>query len=125
MFPSPALCVVRSKTNIYLRAEAERGPELAEVDSPLYTLLDNSIPSSILLIHLADLSRIIESMMADVFSTRLIKLPRKDLVTHRVAKLEELNLRLFQWHTALPETFAWNQWTPTTQTLPPQLTILQ
>lgn len=63
--------------------------------------------------------------MAELFSTKLIKLPRKELVTHRVAKLEEMNVRLFKWHSSLPEALAWNQWVPTTEKLAPQLTVLQ
>lgn len=82
-------------------------------------------PSSLMLVHLAQLSRIIESLMTDVFSTRLIKLPREDLVRHRVTKLEELNVKLLQWHTNLPKALMWNQWTPTTQYLPSWLVILQ
>lgn len=93
-------------------------------DAPKSSLLAdmNSLP---ILAHLAELSKIIESIMTQIFSTKLIKLPRKDLVYHRVAKLEELNIRLFQWHSAIPESLAWNQWTPTTQSLPPQLAIMQ
>lgn len=68
---------------------------------------------------------IIEAVMAELFSTKLIKLPRKELVTHRVSKLEEMNVRLFKWHSSLPEALAWNQWVPTTEKLAPQLTVLQ
>jgi hypothetical protein len=28
----------------------------------------------------------------------------------RLDKLEELNLRLFRWHSALPEAITWNKW---------------
>jgi hypothetical protein len=93
-------------------------------DAPTSSLLADtkSLP---IIAHLAQLSKIIESIMTQIFGTKLIKLPRNDLVYHRVAKLEELNIRLFQWHSAIPEALAWNQWTPTTQDLPPQLAIMQ
>ena len=81
--------------------------------------------SWLILVQLTDLAKIIEAMMKDVFSTKLIKLARNDLVAHRVTKLEELNMRISQWHAALPELLTWSQWTPTTKEISPHLLILQ
>ncbi|KAJ4252508.1 hypothetical protein NW762_011109 [Fusarium torreyae] len=83
------------------------------------------MPSQPTLVPLAQLSQIAESIMTELFATKLIKLPREKLVSHRVMKLEELNVRLFQWHTSLPEALTWNQWMPTTERLPPWLAIVQ
>ncbi|KAH8896729.1 hypothetical protein GQ53DRAFT_792041, partial [Thozetella sp. PMI_491] len=62
--------------------------------------------------------------MSRVFSTKLIKTPRKELVLGRIASVEELNVRLFRWQSAIPEDLAWNQWTPSTQGLSPQAAIM-
>ncbi|KAL3444533.1 fungal-specific transcription factor domain-containing protein [Aspergillus insuetus] len=62
--------------------------------------------------HLTDLCTIIEDILTQIFSTRLIKKPRKELVLTRLTRLGDLNIRLFRWNSELPQTIAWNQWKP-------------
>lgn len=60
--------------------------------------------------RVAELCKIIESVLSQVFSTKMIKKSRKDLVFIRLTRLEELNLRLFRWHADLPESMTLNRW---------------
>ncbi|OKL57334.1 hypothetical protein UA08_07456 [Talaromyces atroroseus] len=85
-------------------------PDLDE-NVELHQLLSSS------LLQIAELSKIIEIVLSHVFSTKMIKKSRKDLVMTRLARLEELNLRLFRWHSALPESLTWHKWIQRTDDL--------
>lgn len=80
---------------------------------------------SILLLHFSELSNIIESVLSQVFSTRMIKKSRKELVMTRLERLEELNLRLFRWQSALPEAITWNRWMQRADGVDSNVLILQ
>ncbi|KAH8652034.1 fungal-specific transcription factor domain-containing protein [Xylariales sp. PMI_506] len=90
------------------------------IEQPIY----DRASSFTVFVHIVELSKIIESVMTLIFSTKMIKTPRKELVMGRVANVEELNVRLFRWQSSIPEDLAWNQWTPTTQKLLPQAAIM-
>jgi hypothetical protein len=79
----------------------------------------------ILLLQFSELSKIIESILSQVFSTKMIKKSRKDLVMTRLERLEELNLRLFRWHSPLPETITWNRWMQRADGVDSNILILQ
>jgi hypothetical protein len=72
-----------------------------------------------------ELSQIAEEMLFKVFSTKMIKKPRRDLVLCRSSRLEEISVRLGRWHSDLPTNLSWNQWNPFPGTLMPHLYILQ
>jgi hypothetical protein len=72
-----------------------------------------------------ELSQIAEEMLFKVFSTKMIKKPRRDLVLCRSSRLEEISVRLGRWHNNLPSSLTWNQWNPYTGVLMPHLYILQ
>jgi hypothetical protein len=74
---------------------------------------------------LIELSKIIEEILFKVFSTKMIKKPQKDLMLSRSLRLEELSVRLGQWHSSLPSHLKWNQWNPTPGSLKPHILILQ
>ncbi|KAL4861789.1 fungal-specific transcription factor domain-containing protein [Aspergillus spectabilis] len=88
-------------------------PELEASISPP----EDQATFSIAFSRLIDLCTIIEDVLSQIFSTRLIKKPRKELVLARLARLEDLNIRLLRWHSELPDGVAWNQWKPATHGL--------
>lgn len=75
--------------------------------------------------RLVELSTIIEDMLFKVFSTQMIKKPRKELVLSRSSRLKELSVDLGRWHTNLPVELSWNQWNPTPKTMQRHILMLQ
>jgi hypothetical protein len=75
--------------------------------------------------QLVDLCTIIEDVLSQIFSTNLIKKSRKDLVLTRLARLEDLNVRLFRWYSELPDIIAWNQWKPVMHSLSSRVMLAQ
>lgn len=74
---------------------------------------------------LIELSKLIEEVLFKVFSTKMVKKPRPDLVLYRSSRLEELSVSLSRWHTSLPVHLAWNQWNPTRGRLTPLVLIIK
>lgn len=74
---------------------------------------------------LIELSGIVEEVLFKVFSTKMVKKPRRELVLYRSARLEELSVRLGRWYSALPVDLTWNQWNPNPGTLKPHVLILK
>ncbi|KAJ5266729.1 fungal-specific transcription factor domain-containing protein [Penicillium angulare] len=111
-------------------------PNFKRTTTPTEELRDlrtpDSIPSSIeyeinnpsAFVQLVELARIIESVITLVFSPKMIKSPRKKLVTSRIASVEALNLQLFRWHSSIPEDLTWNRWTPNAQKMSPQIATM-
>ncbi|KAL7916839.1 fungal-specific transcription factor domain-containing protein [Trichoderma velutinum] len=104
-----------------LDAELSIVPEL---DHFLPDVPDGKITLTVF-IHQVELSKIIESVLSLLFSAKFIKTPRKELVIDRLARAEELSVRLYKWHSSLPESLAWSQWTPTKHSLSPQAAAIQ
>lgn len=78
-----------------------------------------------ILAQFVSLTKIIELVIVQVFSTKFIKTPRKELVTQRVASVEDLNMQLFKWQSSIQENLTWSQWTASPQALNPQIAVLQ
>jgi hypothetical protein len=74
---------------------------------------------------LIELSKITQEILFKVFSTKMIKMSRRDLVLCRSSRLEEFSVRLGRWHSRLPVHLTWNQWNPTPGNLKPHVLILQ
>lgn len=72
-----------------------------------------------------ELSKITQEILSKIFSTKMIKKPRRDLVLCRSTRLEELSLRLSRWHTNLAAELRWNQWNPSAGGLKLHVLILQ
>lgn len=115
LFKTLILCRIASQTEEAHESWVNDGSASGDVDGGGLSIF----------IQLIGLSKIIESVLTLVFSTKMIKSPRKELVMKRITSVEELNVRLFHWHSALPEDLTWNQWTPSTQSLSPPAAILQ
>ena len=61
--------------------------------------------------HMVLLGKIFQDMMTDTFSTTRSGPHRSD--EHRLSRLGDLNLRLNKWHTSLPDSLQWSQWSQT------------